>query len=271
MKMRYLVKKSCKTEVSISGQSTLVKNSFSEQFFLPFSAFFPVIRAGCHVSQMADSSITEMELFDTSPGSAVEEEAEQIPKERTSKKSRGAPAERIRLSQQEKMKLVQYHLANPQHSQKTLIDWCFTKFEMKKRLSVGAMCNLLKPDNVKRFMKMHENETNAYVLSRKSSKGGLFPDLETELFSWFRHNETKHAALTDDIVREKAKSIAAKLKISKFEASPHWIQRFKKRHGVSQIVLHGEAGSADKIYIEAVRAVLLKLLSEISRTLAEQT
>jgi hypothetical protein len=81
---------------------------------------------------MAETLIPEMELFATSPGSAVEEEAEQIPKERTSKKSRGTPAERIRLSQQEKMKLVQYHLDNPQLSQKTLIDCYFATFEMKK-------------------------------------------------------------------------------------------------------------------------------------------
>jgi hypothetical protein len=73
------------------------------------------------------------------------------------------------------------------------------------------MCNLLKPDNVKRFMKLNESEVNAHVLKSKSSKGGHLPDLEKELFSWSLRNETKHAALTDDIVREKAKTIAAKL------------------------------------------------------------
>mmetsp|Transcript_52392 Transcript_52392/g.109306 ORF Transcript_52392/g.109306 Transcript_52392/m.109306 type:complete len:132 (-) Transcript_52392:1330-1725(-) len=122
---------------------------------------------------------TEMELFDTSAGSSVEEEAEQISKQQSSKKSKGAPVARVRLSQQEKMKLVHYHLANPLISQKELIDWCFKKFDMKKRLSVGAMCGLLKPANVARFKQLHENEINAYVLNSKSSKGGLFPDLET--------------------------------------------------------------------------------------------
>jgi hypothetical protein len=56
------------------------------------------------------------------------------------------------------MKFVQYHLANPQRSQKALIDWCFTKFELEKTFRAGAMFNLLKPDHVERFMTLHENE-----------------------------------------------------------------------------------------------------------------
>ncbi len=94
---------------------------------------------------MAESSIsvTEMDLFNTSPGSTVEKEEEHNPKDQSPKKSRGAPTERVRLSQQEKIELVQYHLANPERHQKALIEWCFAKFEMRKRLSVGAMCNLL--------------------------------------------------------------------------------------------------------------------------------
>ena len=78
---------------------------------------------------MAETLIPEMELFATSPGSAVEEEAEFFSKK---KSLRGTPAERVHLSRQEKMKLVQYHLVNPQFSQKTLIDCYFATFEMKK-------------------------------------------------------------------------------------------------------------------------------------------
>jgi hypothetical protein len=68
-----------------------------------------------------------------------------------------------------------------------------------------------------------------------------------------------HAALTDDIILEKAELIAVKLNYSKFKVSAHWVQIFKKRHGISQLVLLGESGSADKMYIDVARAVLQKL------------
>jgi hypothetical protein len=71
------------------------------------------------------------------------------------------------------------------------------------------MSNFLNPANVKRFKQLAENETNVYVLKSKGSTGGHFPELEAELFSWFRRNETKQAAITDDIIRTKAISIAA--------------------------------------------------------------
>ena len=79
---------------------------------------------------MAGESIAEMDLFNTSPGSAVEEEQAVHSQDQPLKKSRVAPAERVLcLSQQEKIKLVQH---NSKLSQRALIDWCFTKFQMKK-------------------------------------------------------------------------------------------------------------------------------------------
>jgi hypothetical protein len=42
-----------------------------------------------------------------------------------------------------------------------------------------------------------------------------------------------HAALTDGIILEQAELIAAKVNYTKFKASSHWVQRFKKRHGIS--------------------------------------
>jgi hypothetical protein len=94
------------------------------------------------------------------------------------------------------------------------------------------------------------------IQQSKSPKPGHFASLEAELFAWFRRNETKHATLTDDIIAEKAKLFAAQQQIHNFQALKHWISRFKKRNGISQIVLHGEAGSADEIYVEIARAML---------------
>ncbi len=50
------------------------------------------------------------------------------------------------------------------------------------------------------------------------------------------------------------------MQIIPFKASGYWILRFKKRHGISQIILHGEGASADKDYVEIARIMLPKLL-----------
>jgi hypothetical protein len=109
-------------------------------------------------------------------------------------------------------------------------------------------------------LQLAKTETNPHVLNSKSSKGGHFPVLEQELFSWFRRKETQHAALTDDIICEKAKQIAEKMQIIPIKASGNWILQFKKRHGISQVILHGEGASADKVYVEIARIMLPKLL-----------
>jgi hypothetical protein len=45
-----------------------------------------------------------------------------------------------------------------------------------------------------------------------------------------------------------------------FRASDGWIRNFKKRHGIDERVLHGEAGSADQVYVEIAEAGLPKIL-----------
>ena len=86
---------------------------------------------------------------------------------------------------------------------------------------------------------MH-NETNAYNLGKKSFNETCFPDLETKLLAWFRRTESKHAVLSDDVVMAKAHEYARELKLSDFKGAANWLHRFKKRHGITQMVLHGE-------------------------------
>ena len=171
-------------------------------------------------------------------------------KKSTEKKSRGDPEgmQRVHLQLWEKIKTVQHYAANPKMPHPKMIAWCFSTFKMPKRLSAGAMSKLLKADSVKHYLQLAKTETNPHVLNSKSCKGGHFPVLEQELFSWFRRKETQHAALTDDIICEKAKQIAEKMQIIPFKASGNWILQFKKRHGISQVILHGEGASADKVH-----------------------
>ena len=55
--------------------------------------------------------------------------------------------------------------------------------------------------------------------------------------------------------------IASKLRETEFKASSNWLVLFKKRHIIQQYVLQGEAGSADKIYVEVGKTELPSILS----------
>ena len=48
--------------------------------------------------------------------------------------------------------------------------------------------------------------------------------------------------------------------LTEFRASDGWIRNFKKRHGIGEVVLHGEAGSADQVYAEIAEVGLPKIL-----------
>jgi hypothetical protein len=78
---------------------------------------------------------------------------------------------------------------------------------MTKHLSAGAMCAHLKEKSVTHFKALEQTETNPFMLNNKSQKGYNFPELEQELLAWLCRNETRHAALTDNILKEKAKKL----------------------------------------------------------------
>ena len=73
------------------------------------------------------------------------------------------------------------------------------------------MSNLFK--DKERLLKVASTETSHYVLSMKTKQAPEFLDLENALWAWFRRNETKHAAITGDLLKMKALRIAAELEL----------------------------------------------------------
>ena len=59
---------------------------------------------------------------------------------------------------------------------------------------------------------------------------------------------------------ERAKDIAARMKLDSFKASKKWISAFKHRHHIHVQVLHGEAASADGVGVNVARAMIPELL-----------
>ena len=164
----------------------------------------------------------------------------------SSKRPRSEGSRRARLTVAQKIEAMKHYRENPGMSYPQLIEWCFKKFDMKNKLSKAAVCLWFSEKKGKRSQKEKlehavEAEINPFKLSAKSFQGTHFPELEDELFAWVRRCESRKACLTDDIITEKALSMAATLGLANFKASDHWINRFKKRHDIRVRVLQGES------------------------------
>ena len=143
-------------------------------------------------------------------GDASDEDEEEHAEETGTDGKKRKLIQRVWLTEQQKIEIAQHSHENPLMNQQELIDWSYRKFDLKKSLSKGAMSNLIK--DKERLLKVAAKETSQHVLSMKTKHEPEFLDLENELWAWFRRNETKHAAITGDLLKMKALRIAAELK-----------------------------------------------------------
>jgi hypothetical protein len=107
------------------------------------------------------------------------------------KKPRLAPESihRARLTATQKIQAMKYFEETPGMSYGQLMDWCYQKFEMSKKLSKATVSLWFSEKAGKRSQKdkiKHaiQAETNPFKLASKSFQGAHFPDLEHELFAW---------------------------------------------------------------------------------------
>ncbi len=97
---------------------------------------------------------------------------------------------------------------------------------MKKKLSRGAVSLWFSEKQGKRSQKVKlehavKAEVNPFKLAAKVFQGTHFPELEDELFAWVRRFESLKTCLTDDLITEKALSMAATLGLASFKAFYH--------------------------------------------------
>jgi hypothetical protein len=63
---------------------------------------------------------------------------------------------------------------------------------------------------------------------------------------WFKQQEARDLPITDELLREQAKRFGPDSDVpSSFSYSAGWLVNFKKRHGIKQFVMHGEAYDAN--------------------------
>ena len=174
--------------------------------------------------QAPNPPITRSDIFgadDTSDEDVVKHSGEPG----TDRKKR--KIKRMRLTQQQKIDIALHSHKNPQLTQQDLIAWSRHKFSLEDPVSKGAMSALFK--DKERLLKVAGTETSHYVLSMKTKHAPEFPELENQLWAWFRRNETKQAAITGDLLKIKALRLAGELNLAEFRASEGWIRNFKKR------------------------------------------
>ncbi len=91
----------------------------------------------------------------------------------------------------------------------------------------------------------------------KTKHAQEFLELENQWWPLFRQNETKHAAITGQLLKIKALCISAELNLVDFRVSDGWIRNFEEQHGIGEGAFYREAGSANQVYAKISKVDLL--------------
>lgn len=117
-------------------------------------------------------------------------------------------------------------------------------------------------EKIENFMKSVEDESK-----RKTLKMSEHPHVEKALYSWFKQQRNRHAPISGDVLKEKAKFFYREIiKKDDFRASDGWLENFKKRHGIRFIQMSGEKLSADETEIANFIKSLSTKISELGLT-----
>ena len=99
--------------------------------------------------------------------------------------------------------------------------------------------------------------------TRKTLKGSALPELDQAVYMWFRAQRSEGKPVSGPLIIEKAKKLRDDLGISKdCTFSVGWLRRFKQRHGIRKLNIHGEKLSADHEAAEAYKDTFLRVIRE---------
>uniref|UniRef100_A0AAV1TRP8 HTH CENPB-type domain-containing protein n=1 Tax=Peronospora matthiolae TaxID=2874970 RepID=A0AAV1TRP8_9STRA len=90
-------------------------------------------------------------------------------------------------------------------------------------------------------------------LSAKRPRSVQHPALEEAVALWILQCQHRGVALTRDLIRAKAASFATSMDIpdGSIKFTHGWIYKFRQRHKLRAVRIHGESGSADVAGLEA--------------------
>ncbi|XP_046141564.1 jerky protein homolog-like [Osmia bicornis bicornis] len=98
---------------------------------------------------------------------------------------------------------------------------------------------------------------------RRTIKEPVFDELDRELVSWFIERRTLGDNVTDALLLEKAAELKDRLpSCSNFKVSHGWLAKFKARHDIRLVHIHGEQSSADTNAMKEFVETFTKLIEE---------
>ena len=174
-----------------------------------------------------------------------------------------ASGPKVALSVEHKRRMCEHKAANPKLTQKQLILWCESQFEISpNQATISTMLS-------QKHKWLDTSTTNAALqaLTRdRSTTNTALRGLEESLFHWFKAADAKGMPLNDQVMILKAKEIGEEVQDlpEGFNYSGRWLLRWKKQKGISMVELHGEAESADFSHVATMRTDLPLLLQSVS-------
>lgn len=127
---------------------------------------------------------------------------------------------------------------NPTWTRDDLRRWARTEFKLPKLPSKPTITRVLRDTLLRCATELPPH--------RKQFSSPRVPELDYVLWRWVRAREKSGVCLSGGLIVAKARSILASLESEDvLKLWCGWLDRFKKRHGIWQFTLHGEAGSVD--------------------------
>lgn len=105
----------------------------------------------------------------------------------------------------------------------------------------------------------HESSVN---VDRKRVKQCSYENVDTVVLKWVTMIRDKNLPLSGPMIQQKALDFAKDLGHSNFQASVGWLDKFKKRHGISYKTISGESADVSEEVCEKWKKEASKLLKE---------
>lgn len=162
------------------------------------------------------------------------------------------------LTKKQKKRICKY-ASTHKKSQEELAEWTQSEFRLQFPPSQSTMSRLLGQASTL------EAIVNKRELEKKRERSVKSPLLEEAIILWIKQREANKVPINQDIVKEVAKRLAAKMQLAPEDIplfSNGWMSSFSRRHGLRRIRLHGESASVQEDVISDARPALAELVNQ---------
>jgi Tc5 transposase DNA-binding domain len=158
-----------------------------------------------------------------------------------------------RLTEGQKAELIKHHKQFPNIKSPELAKWCKIRFRLLKSPNPSTILKILK--NSQRFESVQPKDTGL-----RKARAIRHERLDIALINWVLQQQNRRLCISDGMIREKARDLAALLNVTDMKFSNGWLQKFKNRHGLKQHIIHGESGDTQ---IEGIEEQLKTIRAKI--------